>query len=70
MKQPLKTTCVFFFIFSAILTHFRSEITISIAQKEKDKKNEKDVPSSWEGGRGENPNSIFVGKYLIYFLPT
>lgn len=39
-------------------------------EKKKKRKNEKDVPSSWEGGRGENPNSIFVGKYLIYFLPT
>lgn len=29
----------------------------------------KDVPSR-EGGGGENPNSIFVGKYLIYFQST
>lgn len=27
------------------------------------------VPSG-EGGGGENPNSIFVGKYLIYLQST
>lgn len=39
-------------------------------RKERKKRNEKRCPIKGGRGDGENPNSIFVGKYLIYLQST
>lgn len=56
---------------SPILTCFKLEVMICIAQgKKKKEMKRKRCPIKGGRGDGENPNSIFVGKYLIYLQST